>query len=58
MDHNGRHWRFQVALSYPGVERERVARVADVLIARLGQRSVLFDPWYRGEFARPNLVFV
>src|ERR1019366_10440042 len=48
-------FRFQVALSFPGAYRERVEQIAQFLAHELGQERVLYDRWYREEFARPNL---
>ncbi len=48
-------YRFQVSLSFPGEHRSRVAAVADLLADKLGRENVLYDEWYSGEFARPNL---
>jgi hypothetical protein len=48
-------YRFQVALSFPGEYRDRVERIAHLLAEKLGQERVLYDSWYRAEFARPNL---
>lgn len=50
-----RAYRFQVALSFPGKYRDRVEKIAQLLAKRLGQERVLYDSWYRAEFARPNL---
>jgi len=47
--------RFEVALSFPGEHRVRVERVAQALADSLGQEKVLYDKWYRAEFARPGL---
>jgi len=47
--------RFQVALSFPGEHRNRVRSVAEALASALGKDSVLYDEWYKAEFARPNL---
>jgi len=48
-------FRFQVALSFPGEYRTRVEEIARSLADELGQANVLYDQWYRAEFARPNL---
>jgi hypothetical protein len=48
-------FRFQIALSFPGEFRARVAKVAEALAAVIGRNSILFDEWHRAEFARPNL---
>lgn len=50
-----RQFRFQVALSFPGEHRARVEKIALILANKLGQSNVLYDEWYRAEFARPNL---
>jgi hypothetical protein len=47
-------YRFQVALSFAG-DLQRVESVAEILARSLGSERVLYYPWYRGEFARPNL---
>jgi hypothetical protein len=47
--------RFRVALSFPGEYRGSVERIAEALAGALGQRKVLYDKWFAGEFARPNL---
>jgi hypothetical protein len=48
-------YRFQVAFSFPGKYRDRVERIARLLADSLGQERVLYDTWYREEFARANL---
>ena len=48
-------YRFQVSLSFPGEYRVRVERIAQLLAASLGEERVLYDAWYRAEFARANL---
>src|ERR1039458_3984334 len=50
-----KQFRFQVALSFPGEYRARVEKIARMLADKLGQSNVLYDEWYRAEFARPNL---
>lgn len=50
-----KQFRFQVALSFPGEHRARVEKIAGILADRLGSSNVLYDEWYRAEFARPNL---
>jgi hypothetical protein len=47
--------RFRVALSFPGEQRDTVARVAEHLARTLGRKRVLYDAWYEAEFARPDL---
>ncbi|MFZ2404183.1 MAG: TIR domain-containing protein, partial [Methylobacter sp.] len=47
--------RFQVALSFPGEQRDYVAEVAQHLAEKLGQDQVFYDQWYQAELARPNL---
>src|SRR4051794_25633831 len=47
--------RFRIALSFPGEKRPFVEKVADFLGQALGWGKVLYDNWYEGEFARPNL---
>ena len=47
--------RFRVALSFPGEHRTFVAAVAEQLSAALGRERVLYDAYYEGEFARPDL---
>jgi tetratricopeptide (TPR) repeat protein len=51
----GSQYRFDVALSFPGENRVRVERIAEALAAELGRERVLYDKWYRAEFARPRL---
>ena len=48
-------YRFEVALSFPGEYRARVAVIADKLAAKLGKEKILYDKWYRAELARPRL---
>jgi tetratricopeptide (TPR) repeat protein len=47
--------RFRVALSFPGEHRERVEKIAEALGDRLGREKVLYDRFFPGEFARPDL---
>lgn len=47
--------RFRVALSFPGQKRSFVEKVANALASELGRDRVLYDKWFEGEFARPNL---
>ena len=47
--------RFQVALSYPGEVRDRVANIATILTEAIGREAVFYDRWYAAELARPNL---
>jgi hypothetical protein len=42
-------------LSFPGEHRVRVEKIAEALAAKLGKERILYDRWYAGEFARPNL---
>jgi TIR domain len=48
-------FRFEVALSFPGENRPRVERIAELLAVNLGRDKILYDQWHRAEFARPNL---
>src|SRR4051812_26760148 len=48
-------YRFQVGLSFPGEHRARVEEIAKALATHLGREAVLYDQWFRAEFARPNL---
>jgi hypothetical protein len=48
-------FRFQVALSFPGEHRPRVAKIASRLADTLSQDKVLYDKFHSAEFARPNL---
>lgn len=47
--------RFRVALSFPGERRAFVEEVAEHLAKSLDRSQILYDAWYRAEFARPNL---
>ena len=47
--------RFRIALSFPGERRPFVERVAECLADAVGRESVLYDGFYEGEFARPDL---
>jgi hypothetical protein len=47
--------RFNVALSFSGDHRPFVEQVASRLAKRLGQARVLYDSYYKTEFARPDL---
>lgn len=47
--------RFQIALSFPGEHRNRVEKIANALADQLGKGNILYDKWYSGEFAQPNL---
>lgn len=42
-------------MSFPGEHRKRVESIAETLAAKLGKEKILYDRWYAGEFARPNL---
>ncbi len=46
---------FDVALSFPGEEREYARTVADRLSLRLGRNRVFYDDFYKSQLARPNL---
>ena len=43
-------------MSFPGEYRGRAEKIAEALAAKLGKGKVLYDKWYQGEFARPNLA--
>lgn len=47
--------RFAIALTFSTEKRTFVEQVADRLGERLGRHRILYDLWYAGEFARPNL---
>ena len=55
MPPNGDSRRFAVALSFPGAHRDRAEGIATHLAGTLGRERVLYDRWYREEFARFNL---
>ena len=46
---------FQVALSFPGEDRDLVSEIASRLEQRLGLNSVFYDFHYRAFLARPSL---
>jgi hypothetical protein len=48
--------RFRVALSFAGESREFVSAVADILAARFGKDTILYDRYHQAEFARPRLA--
>ena len=50
-----RQKRFAAALSFPGEKRAFVEQVAEYLSRQVGRKRVLYDKWYKSEFARPNL---
>jgi hypothetical protein len=47
--------RFKVALSFPGENREYVAKVAEELKKRIGPGTVFYDKDFTAQLARPNL---
>jgi len=47
--------RFQVALSFPGEQRQFVQEVATFLISKFGEDKVFYDKNFEAELARPNL---
>ncbi|MBB4199708.1 hypothetical protein CCR94_07540 [Rhodoblastus sphagnicola] len=47
--------RFDVALSFPGEHRPLVARVAKKLSSVFGRDQILYDNYYKAEFARIDL---
>lgn len=49
------HKRFQVALSFPGEYRKKIATIAEHLSKALGQERVFYDKYYEAELARPDL---
>ena len=44
---------FNIALSFPGEQRDYVSKVAEILEDRIG--GVFYDEYYQAELARPNL---
>ena len=48
-------YRFEVALSFANEFRNRAYQIANLLAANLGRERILYDEWYKAEFARPNL---
>ena len=49
------HHRFEVALSFPGEQRDYVDRVAEELDHVLGADACFYDRFYEAQLARPNL---
>jgi len=49
--------RFRVGFSFAGEKREFVEGVAQILAARFGRDSILYDMFRQAEFARSNLAF-
>ena len=49
-----RHW-FEVALSFPGEQRNYVERVAEELDRELGEGACFYDKFYESQLARPNM---
>ena len=49
------HHRFEVALSFPGEQRDYVERVAEELEYVLGADACFYDQFYEAQLARPNL---
>ena len=49
------HHRFEVALSFPGEQRDYVERVAEELEYVLGADACFYDRFYEAQLARPNL---
>lgn len=47
--------RFLVGLSFPGEKRGYVLAVAEALAKKIDKDRILYDEWYRHEFARPDL---
>jgi hypothetical protein len=50
--------RFRVAFSFAGEKRPFVKDVADLLAARFGEPTILYDKYHKAEFARDDLAFV
>ena len=49
--------RFRIALSFAGENRVLVEEIAQILATQFGQDSILYDKFWKPEFARPNLAF-
>ena len=49
--------RFRVAFSFAGDRRAYVAAAAEILAARFGKDSILYDRYHEAEFARSDLAF-
>jgi len=47
--------RFQIALSFPGEQRDLIGQIAERLAETYGREAILYDEYHRAEFARPNL---
>lgn len=46
---------FDVAISFPGENRDYAQAVAEILSLQLGRNRVFFDDFYKSQLARPNL---
>lgn len=47
--------RFAVGFSFPGVHRDRVKRIADLLSKTFPKERILYDYYHEAEFARADL---
>lgn len=52
MDINDSEFRFEVAVSFAGdKKRDRIRRIMEILVAKIGRGKVFFDEWFESELA-------